>query len=60
MAHVFKFIEVGQATKNGKRFIDRTLIGNKPAKVLGVNFYQKKQIRFFRLIKNNLRVQMKT
>ncbi len=43
MAHLFKFTEVGQPTKNAKRFIDRTLIGKKPAKVLGVNFYQKKE-----------------
>lgn len=42
MAHLFKFNEVGQATKNGKRFIDRTLIGKNPAKIVGVNFFEKK------------------
>ena len=29
-------------TKNGKRFIDRTLIGKQPAKIIGVNFFEKK------------------
>ena len=42
MAHLFKFSEVGQATKNGKRFIDRSMIGKNLAKVIGVSFFQKK------------------
>lgn len=42
MPHTFKFNEVGQATKAGKRFIDRTAIGKRPAKIIGVVYYQKK------------------
>jgi hypothetical protein len=43
MAHAFRFIEVGEATKAGKRFIDRTAIGKRSAKIVGVTFYQKKE-----------------
>ncbi len=43
MAHAFRFVEVGEATKAGKRFIDRTAIGKRPAKIVGVTFYQNKE-----------------
>ena len=42
MPHTFKFNEVGEATKAGKRFIDRTAIGKRAAKIIGVIYYQKK------------------
>ena len=39
MAHNYKFNEVGEATKAGKRFIDRSAIGKRPAKIVAVTFY---------------------
>ena len=36
--HVFKFTEVGEATKTGKRFIDRGMIGRKAARIIGIAF----------------------
>lgn len=43
MTHNFRFNEVGEATKAGKRFIDSTAIGKRPAKIVGITFYQKKE-----------------
>jgi hypothetical protein len=39
MVHLYRFAEIGEATKAGKRFIDRGAIGKKPAKIVGVTFY---------------------
>ena len=32
--HLYKFSEIGEATKAGKRFIDRNAIGKKAAKIV--------------------------
>lgn len=42
MAHLYRFAEIGDATKAGKRFIDRPLIGKRPAKIVGMSFYESK------------------
>ena len=42
MPHTFKYGEIGDATKAGKRFIDRNAIGKRAAKIVGVVYYQKK------------------
>ena len=42
MAHTYKSNEVGEATKAGKRFIDRSAIGKRPAKIIGATFYERK------------------
>ena len=42
MPHTYKFNEIGEATKAGKRFIDRTAVGKRPAKIIGVIYYQRK------------------
>ena len=42
MPHLFKYSEVGEATKAGKRFIDRVSIGRKAAKIIGITFYENK------------------
>lgn len=39
MAHLFNFAEVGEGTKEGKRFIDRPVIGKKAAKIIGICYY---------------------
>jgi hypothetical protein len=39
MAHLFRFTEIGEATKIGKRFIDRSAIGKKSAKIIAISFY---------------------
>lgn len=39
MAHLFRFAEIGEATKDGKRFIDRNPIGKKVAKIVGVTYF---------------------
>lgn len=33
---------MGEGTKNGKRFIDRPMIGKRIAKIVGVNFFERK------------------
>jgi hypothetical protein len=43
MAHLFRFAEIGDATKAGKRFIDRTAIGKKAAKIIAISFYESKE-----------------
>ena len=39
MAHLYKFNEVGEGTKNGKRFIDRAIVGKRTAKIVAVTFF---------------------
>ena len=42
MPHTFKANQIGEATKAGKRFIDRNAVGKRAAKIIGVVYYQKK------------------
>jgi hypothetical protein len=42
MAHLYKYNEVGEGTKSGKRFIDRPLLGKRTAKIVAVTFFEKK------------------
>lgn len=39
MAHLYRFAEIGEATKAGKRFIDRAAIGKNPARIIAISFY---------------------
>lgn len=41
--HLYKFSQIGQATKAGKRFIDRNAIGKKLSKIVAITFYEKKE-----------------
>lgn len=43
MAHSYPFSEIGEATKAGKRFIDRSAIGKKHAKIIEITFFEKKE-----------------
>lgn len=42
MAHLYRFSEIGDATKAGKRFIDRNVIGKRAAKIIAISFYESK------------------